>query len=72
MVNLVKMLRRVLVLGTVATPHVPARKTQPQMNPIVSHLQALLATVAAWLDVANCIKVATNLRHEKPPEITRG
>jgi hypothetical protein len=39
------MFGRVLVLGRVATPHMPARQTQPQMNPRIAHLDALFANM---------------------------
>jgi hypothetical protein len=39
-----KMLRRVLVLGGIATPHVAARQTEPQMQPGIAGFEAFLAT----------------------------
>jgi len=54
----VKVLRRMPVLRRIATAHVAANHAQPQMHPGVAHLQALAASVAARLQVANLIPVS--------------
>jgi hypothetical protein len=40
-----EMLRRVLVLRRIATAHVPALQTKPQMDPGIAGLDAILANV---------------------------
>jgi hypothetical protein len=59
-----KMLRGVLVFGAVATTHVPAGKTQSQVNPSVAHLQTFFATVAARLHIVNRAQMLASLRHD--------
>jgi hypothetical protein len=49
MMNLVKVFCGVLVLRAVATSNVTAREAKAQMNPGVSHFEALFAAFAAGL-----------------------
>jgi hypothetical protein len=43
-----KMLRRVPIFGIVATPDVPARFAQTQMNPIVAHFQTFFTAIGRF------------------------
>jgi hypothetical protein len=45
MLHLPKVFGRVLVLGRITTPHMPARQTQAQMHPRIAHLDALFANM---------------------------
>jgi hypothetical protein len=40
--SFVEVFRGVLVLGRVATPHMPARQAQAQVNPFIAGLNAVL------------------------------
>ena len=60
MLGLMKMLGRVLVLGRVTTTDMAADETFPQMNPGITHLQALLAAFTTRLDLANFFYVRTS------------
>jgi hypothetical protein len=56
----VEVLRRVLVLRGIATPDVAANAAEPQMDPGVADLQALLTTLGRpWRNVANLVEVGT-------------
>jgi hypothetical protein len=57
------MLGRVFVLRRVAATDVAADQAQPQVNPGIARLQAVLATVRARLDLANLIDMQTLRRH---------
>jgi hypothetical protein len=58
MMRLAKMPSGVLVLGGVATSHVAAAQTEPEMNPGVAHLQAFFAPRAAGMDLLDFTKVS--------------
>jgi hypothetical protein len=62
----VKVLCSVLILGRVAAADVAARHAQSQMNPSVAHFQALLAPVRVGFNVSNLIGVRAML-HPSPP-----
>jgi hypothetical protein len=50
----------VLVLRGIATTDVAANAAEPQMNPGVADLQALLAALGRpWRNVANLVEMAT-------------
>jgi hypothetical protein len=51
------MLRRVLVPGAVTAADVAACQAQPQMNPIVSRLETIFATVGAGSDFLDLIQM---------------
>jgi hypothetical protein len=53
MMRVVEMFRCVFILGRVAAPDVSAGQAQPQVHPLIAHLQAFQAPIAAGLDVAN-------------------
>src|SRR5665213_2586699 len=58
MTGLVVVLCRVLVRRAVATSHVTALETQPQVHPGAVHLETLLTSIRGlWFDVANLIKM---------------
>jgi hypothetical protein len=51
MMRLVKVLRRVLVLRRIATPDVSAAEAQPEVNPLVAELEAILAAGRVRRDI---------------------
>jgi hypothetical protein len=54
----------VLVLRGIATPDVAANAAEPQMDPGVADLQALLTTLGRpWGNVANLVEMATRGAH---------
>jgi hypothetical protein len=62
----VKMFGSMLVFGGIAAANVTADQTFAQMYPAISHLQTLLATISARLNVANLISMDTGFRHNVP------
>ena len=54
-----KMLGGMLVLGGIAAPDVAADQAHPKMDPLVSHFQAFLAAVCAWLHFLDFFDVRT-------------
>jgi len=69
--GLVKVLGGVLVLGRITAANVTADQTLPQVDPGIAHFQALLATFAARLNLANFFYVGTSclcVWHASPPE----
>jgi hypothetical protein len=50
---------RMLVLGRVAAPDVPAAPAEPKVHPRVAHRQALFAAVGVGADVADLVEVRT-------------
>jgi hypothetical protein len=69
----VKVLRGMLVLGTVAASDVTAGQTQTQMDPFVPHLEAFLTALGFRLYVADLIGVGANLSHwASPPAQSAG
>ena len=58
-----------LVFRAVAASDVAAAEAQPQMDPGVAHFEALFASVAAGLNVANFLGVLAGLRHGGPPNL---
>ncbi len=56
-----KMFRRMLVYGRIATAHVTARKTLAQMNPGAACLQAFFTAVAARRDISYFARVSAGL-----------
>jgi hypothetical protein len=57
MFRLVEMLRRVLILRGIAAAHVPALAAEAQVNPHVSHLEALFAATRPRLHIEHLIQV---------------
>src|SRR4030081_2803320 len=55
------------VLGAVAASHVAARQAQPQVDPLVAHLQAFFAALGLGLHIADLIDVRANFSHWAPP-----
>jgi hypothetical protein len=53
----VKMPGRVLVLRRIAAADVPAGETQAQMNPGISHFEALLAALRVRMNVPNLVEM---------------
>ena len=62
-----EMFRGVLVLGGVAAAHMAAAQTQAQVNPGVTHLQALLAALGLWLHALDLIEVSAVFSHNVLP-----
>ena len=61
MPGLLKMLRRMFVLGTVTAPHMPARETHAQIDPRVADLYAILAhRDVLRMDVADLVSMGAN------------
>ena len=58
-----EMLRRMLVLGGVATAHMAALHAHAQVDPTVPHLQAFLATARVGPHVMDVIEMCTG-RHD--------
>jgi hypothetical protein len=46
------------VFGAVATTHMPAMATDPEMNPIITALQTLFATIGGGHHVTNGIEMS--------------
>jgi hypothetical protein len=60
----VEVLRCVLVLGGITTPDVATNAAEPQMDPGVPDLQALLATVGRpWGNVTYLVEMTTRRAH---------
>ena len=59
--RLMEVFRCVLVLGGIATTNIAAFQAKAQVDPRVTHFQALFTTVTAWGDVANLFKVRARL-----------
>jgi hypothetical protein len=51
----------VLVLGVIATPHLPANHTDTQVNPRIAQAQALLATLPTGEHIVDLISMGANL-----------
>src|SRR3982751_4124822 len=63
----VEVLRRMAVLRRVAAAHVAAGQAEPEMDPGVAHLQALLAAAGVRFDVVDLIQMGTrDCRHRSP------
>jgi hypothetical protein len=52
-----EVLARVLVLGVVAASNIPALRAEPQVNPRITHEDALLANVRLGLEYVDLIEV---------------
>jgi hypothetical protein len=61
MLGLMKVLGGVFIFGRVTAPDVTADETFPQVNPGIAHFEALLAALAAGLDLADLFDVRTSL-----------
>jgi len=61
-----KMLRGVFVLRGVTAADMAARLAQPQMDPRVTPLQALLASVGVRRHIVHLVQVRTRLWHHAP------
>ena len=59
MLRLVEMLGRHVVLRRIAAAHVPAHQAQPQVHPVVSHLEALLASLVRGLASFNLMDIVS-------------
>jgi hypothetical protein len=64
MVNLVKVLGRVLVLRRVAASHMAARQAQAQMYPRVPHLYAFFTNMRLGIVDFDLIEVGTLIFHD--------
>ncbi len=64
MLRMVKVFRRVLISGGIATTHVSALEAHPQMNPAIAGFQTLLAAFCIWLNRTDLIDMAAG-RHEE-------
>jgi hypothetical protein len=67
MVCLVKMLRGVTVLRRVTATHVPTSLAEPQVDPNVAHLQALLTASGVGFDLLNVFQMTASWCHGSPP-----
>ena len=47
-----KVLGRMFVLGGITATNVPTFEAHSEMNPRVTHLQALLTSCSAWMHIA--------------------
>jgi hypothetical protein len=64
MLGTMKMLRGMFIFGGIAATHVSANQAHAEMHPGVAHFQAFLASVSAWLHLANFFYVrAAVYRH---------
>ena len=61
--HLVKMLCGVLVFRAVTAADVAAGEAQAQVNPVIAHLQALLAALAAGVDIVNFLEMGAGCFH---------
>jgi hypothetical protein len=68
MLHFLKVLRRVFVLGRIATTHVPACQAQPKMYPSVTHFHALFAHVLAGLLYFDLIEMGALISHISFPK----
>jgi hypothetical protein len=59
----VEMRARVLVLRRVTAADMAARETDPQVNPLIAHFQALFAPFSAGCDFVNFAEVRTLCGH---------
>ena len=58
-----EVLGRVLVLRVVAAAYVPALHAEPQVDPYVAGLQAILAAIGAWGDIFDAIEMRAGIGH---------
>jgi hypothetical protein len=63
MTRAMKMLRRVFVLGGIATTYVAALQTEAQVHPGVPDLDAVLANVFVGAREFNLVEMAASFRH---------
>jgi hypothetical protein len=63
MMHFTKVFGRVLVLGRITTPYMPARQTQPQMHPRIPHLDALFANTLVGVLNFNLIEMRALILH---------
>jgi hypothetical protein len=59
----VKVLGSVLVPGVVATTHMPAQQTEPEVYPGVAGLEALLASLLCRMPYFDLIEVRAGFGH---------
>jgi hypothetical protein len=59
----VEMLGRMLVLGRIAAAHVPTRKTQAQVNPIIAGFHTVFAHMLLRFSDLDLIKMGTGFWH---------
>src|SRR6266436_6791164 len=62
-VHFVKVFSRVLVLGRITTPHMPARQTQAQMDPCIAHLDAFFANMYVGVLDFNLVEMRALILH---------
>jgi hypothetical protein len=58
-----KMFGGVFVLGGIAATDVPALAAKPQVDPAVTHLEALFAALGMWLNFLDMSGVRTDRAH---------
>jgi hypothetical protein len=63
MLAAVKMLGGVFVLGGIAASDVAAREAHSQVDPLVTHFQAFLASVGAGFHIFDFFDVRTSFQH---------
>jgi hypothetical protein len=68
----VEMLRRVLVLRGIAATYMPADEAEPEVDPRVSHFQALLATAAVGLYISDLLQMLTLFHVFALPDLLNG
>jgi hypothetical protein len=61
-----KMRRSMFVFRVITTTNLPARKTKPQMHPIIPSTQTLFAASSARDQGPNLIKMSASLYHDFP------
>jgi hypothetical protein len=68
MMDLMKVLGRVLVFRRVTAANVTTLEAQTKVDPGVVHFKAFLAAFAAWGDLLDFLQVGTGLCHGSPPD----
>jgi len=63
MARRLKMLSRVLILGRVAAADMAAGQAEPELNPTLADLQAILAAPSARRHLSDLIEMRATFRH---------
>jgi hypothetical protein len=63
MLHFVEVLSRVFVFGRITAPHMPARQTQAQMHPRITHLDALFAKMYVGVLNFNLVEMRALILH---------
>ena len=68
MVRSVEMFGCMLILGRVATSHMPAAETKPQMDPFIAHFYAFFADMYVGFADFDLIEMGASVCHDRSPE----